>query len=176
MSQSCGCSVQSTAGLAFQCKIIMCSAVAHGALASKGCRAGTGDTGPDTVFVLLSCLQYCLPSPQMGTRGRKGTFVNSQHFLNASDNDFDCMAPSIVNCKGCNWVSPNLCVEILFSATIFLVSMCLLCSCETNLFFPVSVWVTALSKGLKQPWSKLHHLLSRGTSAEFESHLYISFL
>lgn len=30
------------AGLAFQCKIIMCSAVPHRAMANEGCRAGTG--------------------------------------------------------------------------------------------------------------------------------------
>jgi len=64
------------AGLVFQCKIIMCSAVAHRAVASKGCRAEKGDTGPDTVFVFLNCLWCCLPSPRMGTTGRKKeTFV-----------------------------------------------------------------------------------------------------
>lgn len=62
------------AGLAFQCKIIVCSAAA---VAGKGRRAEPGDTGPDTVFVLLNCLWYCLLSPRMGTRGKKETFVNS---------------------------------------------------------------------------------------------------
>lgn len=124
------------AGLAFQCKIIVCSAVA---VAGKGSRAEPGDAGPDTVFVLLNCLWYCLPSALMGTREKKETSVNSYHFPNTSGGNFASIAPLMLNCKGRNRLSPSFYVGTLFSRTIFLVNVCLLYACETSMCSPAPV-------------------------------------
>lgn len=51
------------AGLAFQCKIIMCSAVVHRAMASKGCSAETGTLSlpPQTVCGIAYSLLRWVP-------------------------------------------------------------------------------------------------------------------
>lgn len=109
------------AGLAFQCKIIMCSAVAHRAMASKGCRAETGtlaltlSLSPQTVCGIACSLLGWVPVEER----RKLLLQNSDVFPRSSDNNFDHVAPLIVTSKSCSWVNPGFCVGTLFFTTVF---------------------------------------------------------
>lgn len=70
------------ASLVFQYKIIMCSAVAYRTVASKSCHAEMGDSGPDSVFVLLKLFVLLLTLSSDGNQRKKeGSFCWFLAFL-----------------------------------------------------------------------------------------------